>query len=300
MIDTRSFTPFMLIGPNLDPTILLPPFERSLPPALRLSGERSLLKSHALTRDNYSTAACLPDSPDEGKLILRAIPVAYGAELICEGRSPELVRYCAEHGLELASDNDAERATSLLEAALLEVVRPHSFLWSSVSELGWRCHILRAQDDDYDVSFSDPAIPFSVFVSAPDRDDRSSILRVAENLVHETMHLQLTLFENLCPLVDATSPWSIYSPWKQQKRSAQGALHGLYVFCVIRWMWQQLAKTSQDRTEIEFAICRISAIDDEVSAIRGLEQSPALTEAGRHFLFQFFHSPLSPNLIDLP
>ena len=280
----------MLIGPNLDPTILLPPFDRSLPPVLRLAGERSLLKSHALTRENYSTAACLPDSSDDKRVVLRTIPVARGARLICEGRSAGLVRYCADHGLRLASDHDAVRAICRLETAVLEIIRPHSFLLSSVSELAWRCLILQTHDDDYDVSFSDPAIPFSVFISVPDRDDRSSVLRVVENLIHETMHLQLSLFENLCPLVDTTSLWSIYSPWKREKRSTQGALHGLYVFCVVRWMWRQFSLTSQDRTEIEFALRRMFEIDEEVSTVGGLEQSPALTEAGRHFLHHLLRS----------
>ena len=288
MIATRSCIPFMPIGPNIDPAILLPPFESSLPAVLRLSGERALLKYHALTRETYSTAGCLSDSPDNNKVVLKTIPVATGALLICEGRSPELARYCAEHGLRLASDDGADRATSLLEAAVLKVVQPYSFLWSAVSELAWRCHILLSQDDDYDVSFSDPAIPFSVFISAPVRDDRISTLRVAENLVHETMHLQLTLFENLCPLVDTASTWSIYSPWKQQKRPAQGALHGLYVFCILRWMWRQLSQTTRDRTDIDFALRRISEIDEEVSAVRNLEESPALTDAGRHFLHHLF------------
>ncbi len=278
----------MPIGPNLNPAILLPPFEISLPAVLRLSGEPSLLKYHALTRETYSTAGCLSDSPYNNKVVLKTIPVASGALLICEGRSPELVHYCAEHDLRLACDDDADRATSLLEAAVLEVVQPNSFLWSAVSELSWRCHILLSHDDDYDVSFSDPAIPFSVFISAPVRDDRSSTLRIAENLIHETMHLQLTLFENLCPLVDTASPWSIYSPWKQQKRSSQGTLHGLYVFCIIRWMWRQLLQTARNSTDIEFALRRILEIDEEVSAVRNLEDSPALTDAGRHFLRHLF------------
>ena len=168
------------------------------------------------------------------------------------------------------------------------MVEPSPFLWSSVSELAWRCHIVLPLNDDYDVSFSDPAIPFSIFVSAPARNDRSSILRVAESLIHETMHLQLTLFEGLCPLVDTASTWSMYSPWKQQKRSAQGVLHGLYVFCVLRWMWRQISQTTRDRTDREFALRRISEIDEEVSAVRALEESPALTEEGRHFLHQLF------------
>ncbi len=278
----------MLTVPNLDSASLLPPFESSLPATLRLSGERALLRSHALTRETYSTQRFLSDSPDNNTAVLRTIPVASGNSLLCEARSGELVHYSAEHSLRLASDADADRATDLIEAALLTVVEPYPFLCSAVSELAWRCHIVLALDDDCDVSFSDPAIPFSVFVSAPARNDRSSILRVAESLIHETMHLQLTLFEGLSPLVDTVSTWSMYSPWKQQKRPAQGILHGLYVFSVLRWMWRQVSQATRTRTDRDFALRRISEIDEEVSAVRPLEESPALTKEGRHFLHQLF------------
>ena len=278
----------MQSAPKLDPASLLPPFENSLPATLRLSGERALLRLHGLTRETYSTQRFLSGSPHRNTSVLRTIPVARGNLLLCEEHSIELLRYAEGKGLRLANEAEADRATALIEAALLEVVEPHPFLWSAVSELAWRCNIVLTSDDHYDVSFSDPAIPFSIFVSAPVRNDRSSILRVAENLIHETMHLQLTLFEDLFPLVDTASNWSMYSPWKQQKRPAQGILHGLYVFCVLRWMWRQISETTQNRTDQDFALRRISEIDEEVSAVRALEESPALTEEGRRFLHQLF------------
>jgi HEXXH motif-containing protein len=211
-----------------------------------------------------------------------------GNVLVCETPSPDLLCYGAERGLSLATDAEADRATDLIEAALLKVVKPFPFLWSAVSELAWRCHPLLASDEDYDVSFSDPAIPFSVFVSAPVRGDRRSLLRVAESLIHETMHLQLTLFEALSPLVDKTSDWLMYSPWKRQERPAQGILHGAYVFYVLRWMWRRVADTSPDSIDQNFALRRISEIDEEISAVPSLEGSPALTEKGKRFLRHLF------------
>ena len=214
--------------------------------------------------------------------------VAGGNLWLCEAKSPKVVSYSAKHGLALASDAESSRAIDLIEASILDVIQPYPFLRSAVSELVWRCHIVLAQSDDYDVSFSDPVIPFSIFVSVPARNDRSSILRVADNLIHETMHLQLTLCERLIPLVDEASNWSMYSPWKQQRRPAQGVLHGLYVSCVLRWMWRQISRTPRNRTDRHFALRRISEIDEEFSAVRALEESPALTEQGRRFLQQLF------------
>jgi HEXXH motif-containing protein len=273
---------------EVEPANLLPPFEIWLPSALRSSGERKLLASHELTRENYSTQRFLSNSCDHDGAILKALAVAGGNLFLCESQSPDLVRYCAEHGLGLADTADADRAVERIEAALLTVIEPFPFLWSAVSELVWRCHVVLPPDDHHDVSFSDPAILFSIFVSAPISNDRNSVLRVAENLIHETMHLQLTLLEGLSPLVDTASSWSMYSPWKQQARSTQGILHGLYVFCVLRWMWWRVSETTQNSIDLQFATRRLSVIDKEVSAVRAVEESPALTEEGKSFLHQLF------------
>jgi HEXXH motif-containing protein len=273
---------------KVEPADLLPPFEIWLPAALRLSGELKLLLSHGLNRENYSTRRLLSKSPEYNGAILKTLAVAGGNLFLCESPSPDLVRYCAERGLGLADNATADRAARRIEDALLTVIEPFPSLWSAVSELVWRCHVLSPPDDYHDVSFSDPAIPFSVFVSAPIQNDRNSVLRVAENLIHETMHLQLTLLEEVSPLVDTTSSWSMYSPWKQQKRLTQGILHGLYVFCVLRWMWWQVSELGRNSADQEFAIRRLSEIDKEVSAVQAIEESPALTDDGRRFLRQLF------------
>jgi hypothetical protein len=284
----------MPIAPNLDPANLLPQFESSLPGSLRLSGERALLRFHELTRETYTTERFLSDSPTADTLLLKAIPMESDRLLRCEAASPALVSFCSERGIKLADNAYAQQASKLLEIALSDVIKPLRFLWTAVSELVWCCHVVLAQADDYDMSFSDPGIPFSVFVSAPAQYDRLAVLRVAENLVHETMHLQLTLFEDLCPLIDRDSGWSMYSPWKQEQRPAQGILHGLYVFYVLRWMWLQISQTTHRSTDRDFALRRILDIDGEIDAVRALENSPALTEAGKRFLQELFVSRLHP------
>lgn len=289
MIATPLFSPFMpTTAPELKAAGLLPPFEDSLPSALRLFGESALFRLHGLNRETYSTERFLSHSSDNRAGTPKAIRINKGNALLCEATSPELLRYCAKHGLKLARDADTGRAIDLIEAAMLEIIAPFPFLQSALSALAWRCHIVLAQSDDYDVSFSDPAIPFSIFVSVPARNDRRSVLRVAENLVHETMHLLLTLFESLTPLVNTTFPWSMYSPWKQQPRSAQGVVHGLYVFCVLRWMWRTISQTGRNQKDRDFALGRVSEINEEIFSVRAVEESPALTQSGKHLISGLF------------
>jgi len=246
------------------------------------------LEYHSLTRDTYSTGRFLSGASSNPDAVLRSIPVRNEFLLHFEACSTELVHYCAQHSLNLVSDSNAAIAIALVEAALAEVIQMYPFLLGAVSELVWRCHIIRAQGEDYDVSFSDPAIPFSVFISAPSQSDRRSILRVAESLIHEAMHLQLTLFEVCCPLIDTAASWSMHSPWKRQERPAQGILHGLYVFHVLRWMWQQVSLTTQNQTDRDFALQRIIEINEEISSVRALENSPALTKSGNLFIQALF------------
>jgi HEXXH motif-containing protein len=278
----------MLTVPKLDPESLVPPFDASLPATLRIFGEHMLFDSHTLTRESYSTERFLDGVSPDPNSGLGTIPLEKRLPLRMEAGSPGVLRYCAQHALNLASDAETAKAIDLVQDALLEVIHPYPFLWSAVSQLVWCCHMVHAPGDEFDVSFSDPAIPFSVFISAPGRKDRRSVLRVAENLVHETMHLQLTLFELCCPLIDTASSWSMYSPWKRQERPAQGMLHGLYVFSVLRWMWGQISRRTQHEIDRAFAVRRVIEINEEISSIRALEDSPAFTESGSRFLQMLF------------
>ncbi len=114
-----------------------------------------------------------------------------------------------------------------------------------MTELVRAVHLIASVGEDYDSSHSDPAILFSIFISVPSLPGRRSLLRVAEGLVHETMHLQLSLFETICPLVDGSVDWGLYSPWKQKKRQTRGIMHGLYVFGVLKWMWQRVQDSNR-------------------------------------------------------
>lgn len=133
-------------------------------------------------------------------------------------------------------------------------------------------HALR----DHDVSHSSPDLPFSVFVSVPDPGERDGLLRVAESLIHESMHLQLTLIDSIDPLV-VEHLASDYSPWKEEIRPVAGLLHGLYVFAVIH---QTLGTLMYMRADFQqYCTKRRTAIQREVATLP--EEPDGLSATGR-------------------
>ena len=273
---------------SLETRALVPPFDPDLLRTLRQIGEDALAAWHRLNRDDYSTERFLNPNTPKTDHVLRNIIVDGELQLRCEAPSKAVNLYCVNHGLTLADTDQCLASVNTLGSAVSQVIDRNQHLRSAVAELAWRCHLVRPHDDAYDVSFSDPNIPFSIFVSVPEAKNRRSILRVAENLVHETMHLQLSLFEQTCPLIDSAVPWSLYSPWKGEERPAQGILHGLYVFVVLRWMWRNVLTGSPDFDDQIFAQRRVEEIDEEIKAVRELDGAPALTEDGRKLVAQLY------------
>ncbi len=56
-------------------------------------------------------------------------------------------------------------------------------------------HLLKTENDYNDISFSDPNLPYTVFINLPDINLENWLERTVENLIHETMHLLLSLLE---------------------------------------------------------------------------------------------------------
>ena len=127
----------------------------------------------------------------------------------------------------------------------------------------------------FDVSHSQPKWPDKIFVSFPERDDELGRLRLAESIVHEAMHLHLTMEELRYPLV-AKSERELYSPWQATLRPAQGVLHGLFVFYCIKCFLSRIeAEGSLVEDARRHIFRRLLDIELEIVAV----DLPALTEA---------------------
>jgi hypothetical protein len=127
----------------------------------------------------------------------------------------------------------------------------------------------------YDISHTTPELPLSIFVSIPAANERHAVLRLAESLIHEAMHLQLTLIETSVPLVRSTSA-TAFSPWKAEDRPVQGLMHGLYVFAVIHVALGVLMRAAPDTRD--YAEARRRDISAEVATMG--DGRPGLTSEG--------------------
>ena len=123
----------------------------------------------------------------------------------------------------------------------LNIIHKVPSLFATIITLVKSVHLIKPEFDDYDVSFSEPHIPFSIFISSPRQNNEVNVLRVAEAIIHEAMHLQLTLIEKVTPLV-ASAVSQYYSPWRNDLRNIGGMLHALYVFRVIECFFQDLVR----------------------------------------------------------
>ena len=272
--------------------ILLRPvhWTTALPATLRQIGVADLLSPSGLDFESYGTARMMarsarearhfigkvdpPDGAKGGPILLECLPSQAAAELV---------------GLSLGEVDDSTVSVSigvLRESwCLVHTVWPE--LSSSIGYLVRCLHLLKAPSPELDCSYSRPDLPFSVFVSVPDHGTRARIERVTEALVHETMHLQLSLVEHWIPLIDPRrADTSAFSPWRGSERSVRGVLHALHVFVVVQRLWHRAAQRPPCGLDRDFAEARVRAIRNEVVRTRHLAASPGLSRKGRRLVRQ--------------
>lgn len=174
-------------------------------------------------------------------------------------------------------------ATLEMSLDCIRAVRP---LLGTVVGVCRSLHVLSAPGEDTDLSFSEPCLPFSVFVSCPPAEERDRVERLAESLVHEALHLQLSLVESVEQLVtDVPDEKLVASPWKGEGRTARGLLHAVYVFGNLRCFWKSMVSIAPESSS--FARSRVEAIEAELARAVHLVESRSLTAAGRKMADSF-------------
>jgi HEXXH motif-containing protein len=153
---------------------------------------------------------------------------------------------------------------------------------AAVSHLVRAIHLLQSPGPGYDVSHSDPDLPCSIFLSLPVGEPHGA-LRVAESILHEAMHLQLTLLEAVAPVVQVGTA-TLYSPWQQRQRPIAGLLHGFYVFAAIdAYLTELLALDDLAAATAAFAAKRRREISAEIDQAVDVAEHEHLTPLGRRF-----------------
>jgi hypothetical protein len=261
--------------------------------ALVEMGRKTLHLHTGITMPNYGTARVVAGDARAPRHALACLSIRLGAHGVAPNMLAEYLvgdvacRY-QEVGLAFYTP-DAIASIPVLNCLqeAIDILAILPTLHHTVAKLVRVCHLIQPEDDDYDVSYSDPQVPFSIFVSVPQRHGPNDALRVAESIVHEAMHLQLTLIEQATPLV-YPSDAQYFSPWKGAYRSPQGVVHALYVFrvidqCLERW----LAVPGWSLSNVDHMSHRRRDIASQVREIETFKDSPALTALGARFVQRF-------------
>jgi HEXXH motif-containing protein len=275
-------------------------FDEATATALVPVGWQLLATNQGIDAAQYSIANCLI-TPQAVTTKPHQLALTTNETVLVE--EPEFERlqgFYDEHGLEPlpAAELLTGHVVPKLQRALavLAEVAP---AYACVRTLVRSVQVLRQPEPEIDVSYSHPAVPFSIFVTVCDEDSPLAALRVAEAVLHETMHLHLTLLEAVVDLVLPGSSALYYSPWREEDRPVRGVLHGLFVFRAVQAFYQALIAEAEYATDLtEFASERISAIAQEVQLLTGFTQANGLTAIGKQLvanLLEYHADPSTAN-----
>lgn len=237
-------------------------------------------KTQGLAFSEYSTSGLL----GERAVAFVQLPIAAvqtGAQTIrLEALAAPVESYFALKGIGFygAAELNAPRVSETLTEAF-DLIGLVPTLSDSVRALVKSMHVLNPPNAASDVSFSKPEIPFSIFVSVPRQRVAHDSFRVAEAIVHEAMHLQLSLVEQRVPLV-CGDEYRFFSPWKQGPRNTAGILHGLYVFAVIDGWLERLPESLR----CDYTNRRRAEIERQINLNKAFSEAAELTPEGRMLL----------------
>lgn len=261
------------------------PWLPQLTPLLAGQAWETLHRRSGITMLDYGTVRVLTGKRNAPRHITTRLPLYPNKDdtpsVLTEILPRDYQRHYQDMGLRFCTPGETRDPAVIdcLQEAV-HLLRHIPTLQTTVATLVKICHVLKSVDDDYDVSHSDPRIPFSIFVSVPRKRRPNDTLRVIESIVHEAMHLQLTLVERVLPLVRRPgSTW--FSPWRNTCRSPQGVLHALYVFRVIDRFFERLQALSiLPGAAAAYMDFRREEILRQVDEIRTFEACSALTTWG--------------------
>lgn len=166
----------------------------------------------------------------------------------------------------------------------LRIIKNVPEAFSFIKNIVKSVQIINSEFEDTDTSYSHPDIPFSIFFSVCNDSSTISNLRVAESILHESMHLLLTLAEQHLDFILPNTMETYYSPWREEQRHVRGVLHGMFVFKAIKDFYKLLLQKKEfinSEKEKEFLKFRIIEIENEMQLITNFPSSEGLTNSGK-------------------
>ena len=246
--------------------------------------ETRLLQPRGLSLQSYGTTRYLQRDSSAPLLEISRVRASHGLVLLIESLSHRSFERYQKIGLrqrrwERSDDIDvfqtiAEAVAYFASCPPLNIV---------VAHLLRNVHILEVDDSSIDLSHSDPEVPLSAFISVPPKSAPHAALRVCESLLHECMHLQLSLVERNVALVthkQAICP----SPWRAELRPPSGLVHGIYVFNAINAFLRRLERVTEEHHELEYIRRRQAEIEPEVEKAHRSLNAADLTPTGTTLL----------------
>src|SRR6266850_973187 len=180
-------------------------------------GRVKLSLDTGITMLKYGTARVIANDASAPYHVVACLPFYSGSysvdpHLLAECLGSDVAHRYQEIGLTFYTADEIANTTALncLQEAI-DILAAIPSLHRTIATLVRVCHLIKPADGDYDVSYSDPQVPFSIFLSVPQRRRAHDALRVAESIVHEAMHLQLTLIDQCLEQLLALSCWSLSS-----------------------------------------------------------------------------------------
>lgn len=264
-----------------------PLWNSELTDALANSKLKTLFGNAEEGNRRYSLSGCLLKDWEYSRLE-NILPITKcGKTFSLVTPTPYLNFFYEQHGLVLLTPDEIKtiNAVDKLEqtmALFCELPAVLKFINLIVKSL----QLIQAKDTEIDMSYSHPDIPFSIFISICESDSMISNLRLAESILHESMHLLLTLVEDVVPLIDADSKAVYYSPWRDEQRPVRGVLHGLFVFKAISDLYTLLAPKIIDETSQKYILKRQNQISSELYLLKNFHRSPGLTENGQKLVIK--------------
>ena len=186
--------------------------------------EREVLEPFGLNLGSYGSARMYCRDRHLRRSLAWRPPLVPGLLFGLEKLPTALAHLATRNGVSLKKIRDLNeeyvRSALWSSCKLIKELSPE--LFSSVRILLRSLHVLESPGRGYDVSFSLPTLPNSIFISIPQPSEPNSVSRLTEAIVHEVLHLQLSLVERICPLVrdDAEQEFA-YSPWRDERRPAR-------------------------------------------------------------------------------